>query len=159
MWNRVKNSKTSKLGQTRLKSVKFGKLESNLPSLTKLTKIINSSSHILWFSNLNLSNSRLTPTTPEIASSSAKSLSAASSPSRPAGLRRAAPLLKPAPRITPQLRANGTVSHMQPQQIENPTNGESEEFDETRGKLQMIRVKFLLLAHRLWQTPYNVVVA
>jgi hypothetical protein len=48
---------------------------------------------------------------------------------------------------------------MQPQQIENPTNGESEEFDETHGKLQMIRVKFLLLAHRLWQTPHNVVVA
>jgi hypothetical protein len=57
------------------------------------------------------------------------------------------------------LRANGTVSHMQPQQIEDPTNGESEEFDETRGKLQMIRVKFLLLAHRLWQTPHNIVVA
>ena len=96
---------------------------------------------------------------PEIASSSAKSLSAAPSPSRPAGLGRAAPLLEPAPRATPQLRANGTVSHMQSQQIEDPTNGESEEFDETREKLQMIRVKFLRLAHRLGQTPYNVVVA
>ncbi|KAI9396683.1 hypothetical protein POPTR_004G171600v4 [Populus trichocarpa] len=96
---------------------------------------------------------------PEIASSSAKSLSAAPSPSRPAGLGRAAPLLEPAPRATPQLRANGTVSHMQSQQIEDPTNGESEEFDETREKLQMIRVKFLRLAHRLGQTPHNVVVA
>jgi hypothetical protein len=86
---------------------------------------------------------------PEIASSSAKSLSAAPSPSRPAGLGRAAPLLEPAPRATPQLRANGTVSHTQSQQIEDPTNGESEEFDETREKLQMIRVKFLRLAHRL----------
>ncbi|KAL3597468.1 hypothetical protein D5086_009105 [Populus alba] len=96
---------------------------------------------------------------PEIASSSAKSLSAAPSPSRPAGLGRAAPLLEPAPRATPQLRANGTVSHTQSQQIEDPTNGESEEFDETREKLQMIRVKFLRLAHRLGQTPHNVVVA
>ncbi|KAJ6937095.1 hypothetical protein NC652_011689 [Populus alba x Populus x berolinensis] len=96
---------------------------------------------------------------PEIASSSAKSLSAAPSPSRPAGLGRAAPLLEPAPRATPQLRANGTVSHTQSQQIEDPTNGESEEFDETCEKLQMIRVKFLRLAHRLGQTPHNVVVA
>ncbi|XP_011037290.1 PREDICTED: translocase of chloroplast 120, chloroplastic isoform X3 [Populus euphratica] len=96
---------------------------------------------------------------PEIASSSAKSLSAAPSPSRPAGLGRAAPLLEPAPRATPQLRPNGTVSHMQSQQIEDPINGESEEFDETREKLQMIRVKFLRLAHRLGQTPHNVVVA
>ncbi|KAJ6927392.1 hypothetical protein NC651_011448 [Populus alba x Populus x berolinensis] len=96
---------------------------------------------------------------PEIASSSAKSLSAAPSPSRPAGLGRAAPLLEPAPRATPQHRANGTVSHTQSQQIEDPTNGESEEFDETREKLQMIRVKFLRLAHRLGQTPHNVVVA
>jgi len=47
--------------------------------LTKLTKIINS----------------------EIASSSAKSLSEAPSPSRPAGLGRAAPLLESAPRATP----------------------------------------------------------
>ncbi|KAJ6402946.1 hypothetical protein OIU84_014953 [Salix udensis] len=96
---------------------------------------------------------------PEVASSSAKSWSATPSPSRPAGLGRAAPLLEPAPRATQQLRANGTVSHTQSQQIEDPTNGESEELDETREKLQMIRVKFLRLAHRLGQTPHNVVVA
>jgi len=67
--------------------------------------------------------------------------------------------LEPAPRATSQLRANGTVSHTQSQQIEDPTNRESEEFDETREKLQMIRVKFLRLAHRLGQTPHNIVVA
>ena len=96
---------------------------------------------------------------PKIASSSAKSSSAAPAPSRPAGLGRAAPLLEPAPRAVQQPRANGAVSHTQSQQIEDPTNGESEEFDETREKLQMIRVKFLRLAHRLGQTPHNVVVA
>ncbi|GFS29619.1 multimeric translocon complex in the outer envelope membrane 132 [Actinidia rufa] len=42
---------------------------------------------------------------------------------------------------------------------EDSANGESEENDETREKLQMIRVKFLRLAHRLVQTPHNVVVA
>uniref|UniRef100_A0A6N2LKB4 AIG1-type G domain-containing protein n=1 Tax=Salix viminalis TaxID=40686 RepID=A0A6N2LKB4_SALVM len=97
---------------------------------------------------------------PGIASSSAKSSSAAPTPSRPAGLGRAAPLLEPAPRAVQQPpRANGAVSHTQSQQIDDPANGESEEFDETREKLQMIRVKFLRLAHRLGQTPHNVVVA
>ncbi|KAJ6692844.1 GTPASE IMAP FAMILY MEMBER-RELATED [Salix purpurea] len=97
---------------------------------------------------------------PGIASSSAKSSSAAPPPSRPAGLGRAAPLLEPAPRAVQQPpRANGAVSHTQSQQIDDPANGESEEFDETREKLQMIRVKFLRLAHRLGQTPHNVVVA
>jgi len=67
--------------------------------------------------------------------------------------------LEPAPRATPQLRANGTVSYTQSQHIEDPTNGESEEFDETREKLQMIRVKFSRLAHRLGQTLHNVVIA
>jgi hypothetical protein len=67
--------------------------------------------------------------------------------------------LEPAPRATPQLRANGIVSHTQSQQIEDPTNEESEEFDETREKLQMIRAKFFRLAYRLGQTPHNVVVA
>ncbi|KAF9676135.1 hypothetical protein SADUNF_Sadunf09G0106800 [Salix dunnii] len=96
---------------------------------------------------------------PGIASSSAKSSSAAPTPSRPAGLGRAAPLLEPAPRAVQQPRANGAASHTQSQQIDDPANGESEEFDETREKLQMIRVKFLRLAHRLGQTPHNVVVA
>jgi hypothetical protein len=68
--------------------------------------------------------------------------------------------LEPAPRATSQLiRANETVSHTQSQQIEDPTNRESEKFDETREKLQMIMVEFLRLPHRLGQTPYNIVVA
>ncbi|KAL9379138.1 hypothetical protein Peur_027620 [Populus x canadensis] len=66
---------------------------------------------------------------------------ASPSPSRLVGLGRAAPLLEPAPRATPQLRANGTVSHTQSQQIEDPTNRESEEFDETCETLQMIRLR------------------
>ncbi|XP_050364052.1 translocase of chloroplast 120, chloroplastic-like [Argentina anserina] len=80
-------------------------------------------------------------------------------PARPAGLGRAAPLLEPVPRAIQQPRVNGTVSHAQNQQIDDPVNGEVEESDETREKLQMIRVKFLRLAHRLGQTPHNVVVA
>lgn len=92
-------------------------------------------------------------------SSSVKSLNSASLPARPAGLGHAAPLLDPAPRAVQQPRANGTVSQMQTQLVEDPTNGEAEENDETREKLQMIRVKFLRLAHRLGQTPHNVVVA
>ncbi|KAM3743393.1 hypothetical protein ACB098_07G141900 [Castanea mollissima] len=80
-------------------------------------------------------------------------------PARPAGLGRAAPLLEPAPRVVQQPRVNGSASHMQNQQIDDAVNGDAEEYDETREKLQMIRVKFLRLAHRLGQTPHNVVVA
>ncbi|GAV84276.1 AIG1 domain-containing protein/DUF3406 domain-containing protein [Cephalotus follicularis] len=94
----------------------------------------------------------------ELASSSGKSVNP-TPPSRPAGLGRAAPLLEPAPRVVQQPHVNGTVSHTQSQQIEDTANGEAEEFDETREKLQMIRVKFLRLASRLGQTPHNVVVA
>ncbi|PON90030.1 Chloroplast protein import component [Trema orientale] len=93
------------------------------------------------------------------ASLPAKSTNPAPSSAPPAGLGRAAPLLEPAPRAVQQPRVNGTVSHTQNQQIEEPVNGDSEEYDETREKLQMIRVKFLRLAHRLGQTPHNVVVA
>jgi Toc86/159 family protein import component len=96
---------------------------------------------------------------PELASSHGKSANPAPPPARPAGLGRAAPLLEPAPRVAQQARVNGNVSQMQTQQIEDPINGEAEEYDETREKLQMIRVKFLRLAHRLGQTPHNVVVA
>ncbi|XP_065866833.1 translocase of chloroplast 132, chloroplastic-like [Euphorbia lathyris] len=96
----------------------------------------------------------------KLAPSPEKSTASAPPPARPAGLGRAAPLLEPAPRaVQQQQRVNGTMSHAQSQQIEDPANGESEELDETREKLQMIRVKFLRLAHRLGQTPHNVVVA
>ncbi|XP_022873603.1 translocase of chloroplast 132, chloroplastic-like [Olea europaea var. sylvestris] len=80
-------------------------------------------------------------------------------PARPAGLGRAAPLLEPTSRVVQQPRVNGAVSRVQDQLVEDPTNVETEEYDEIREKLQMIRVKFLRLAHRLGQTPHNVVVA
>ncbi|KAM1457834.1 hypothetical protein ACFX13_035821 [Malus domestica] len=92
-------------------------------------------------------------------SSSLNSTQRSPPPARPAGLGRAAPLLEPSPRVVQHPRVNGTISHVQNQQIEDPVNGEAEESDETREKLQMIRVKFLRLAHRLGQTPHNVVVA
>ncbi|GJT08714.1 translocase of chloroplast 120, chloroplastic-like protein [Tanacetum coccineum] len=78
-------------------------------------------------------------------------------PTRPAGLGRGAPLLEPARRVA-QSQANRNVSPPQNQVIDEPTNSEDEENDETREKLQMIRVKFLRLARRLGQT-HNVVVA
>ncbi|CAN4112537.1 unnamed protein product [Withania somnifera] len=93
-------------------------------------------------------------------SSSGASASRTLAPARPAGLGRAAPLLEPAPRVVPQQpRVNGTASPAQNQLVEESTNGEADEYDETREKLQMIRVKFLRLAHRNGQTPHNVVVA
>ncbi|PSS12064.1 Translocase of chloroplast like, partial [Actinidia chinensis var. chinensis] len=94
-----------------------------------------------------------------ISTSSGKSANPTAAPARPAGLGHAAPLLEPAPRVVQQLRMNGTSPQTQNQLIEDSANGESEENDETREKLQMIRVKFLRLAHRLGQTPHNVVVA
>ncbi|KAL0672910.1 hypothetical protein Bca4012_000891 [Brassica carinata] len=66
------------------------------------------------------------------------------------GLGIGAPLLKPTPRRVPR-RINGNVS----QHAEDPTTTT----DETSEKLQLIRVKFLRLSHRLGQTPRNVVVA
>ncbi|KAF8094174.1 hypothetical protein N665_0368s0013 [Sinapis alba] len=78
---------------------------------------------------------------------------------RPAGLGRDAPLLEPTPRVPHQPRVNGNVSQNQSQQAEDPTTAETDEHDETREKLQLIRVKFLRLSHRLGQTPHNVVVA
>ncbi|KAJ4893796.1 hypothetical protein Rs2_20590 [Raphanus sativus] len=84
---------------------------------------------------------------------------AASLPARPAGLGRDAPLLESTPRVPHQPRVNGNVSQNQSQQAEDPTTAETDEHDETREKLQLIRVKFLRLSHRLGQTPHNVVVA
>ncbi|XP_068640223.1 translocase of chloroplast 101, chloroplastic-like [Aristolochia californica] len=77
----------------------------------------------------------------------------------PAGLGSSAPLLGHPARVLQQPRVNGTMQHQQAQNLEESANGETEEYDETREKLQMIRVKFLRLAHRLGQTPHNVVVA
>ncbi|XP_057456581.1 translocase of chloroplast 120, chloroplastic [Lotus japonicus] len=93
------------------------------------------------------------------AAPSENSAGAGPPPVRPAGLGRAAPLLEPVVRVAQQPRVSGTVSSTQSQQMEDSPNGEAEEYDETREHLQMIRVKFLRLAHRLGQTPHNVVVA
>ncbi|MFS8031404.1 putative small monomeric GTPase [Helianthus anomalus] len=80
-------------------------------------------------------------------------------PTRPAGLGRGAPLLEPAHRVV-QSQPNGNVNtSLQNQVVDEPTIGEPDENDDTREKLQMIRVKFLRLARRLGQTPHNVVVA
>ncbi|XP_075074297.1 translocase of chloroplast 120, chloroplastic [Nicotiana tabacum] len=95
----------------------------------------------------------------ELPSSSGAPATRIHAPARPAGLGRAAPLLEPATRAVQQPRVNGTASPAQNQLVEESTNGEADEYDETREKLQMIRVKFLRLAHRLGQTPHNVVVA
>ncbi|XP_055822732.1 translocase of chloroplast 120, chloroplastic-like [Solanum dulcamara] len=95
----------------------------------------------------------------DLSSSSGSSVTRTPLPARPAGLSRAAPLLEPTPRVVQQTRVNGAASSVQNQLVGEPTNGESEEYDETREKLQMIRVKFLRLAHRLGQNPHNVVVA
>ncbi|AEC06521.1 unnamed protein product [Arabidopsis thaliana] len=102
-------------------------------------------------------------TEPEVVSSvsptESRSNPAALPPARPAGLGRASPLLEPASRAPQQSRVNGNGSHNQFQQAEDSTTTEADEHDETREKLQLIRVKFLRLAHRLGQTPHNVVVA
>ncbi|KAL4318428.1 hypothetical protein GQ457_18G018130 [Hibiscus cannabinus] len=106
--------------------------------------------------NIPVIREREIPPTP--VPSSVRSVNTASSP-HPAGLGRAAPLLEPGPRVVQQPRVNGTVAQAQTRQNEDPANGEAEESDETREKLQLIRVKFLRLAHRLGQGPHNVVVA
>ncbi|XP_057518003.1 translocase of chloroplast 120, chloroplastic [Amaranthus tricolor] len=90
---------------------------------------------------------------------SGKSATPSVRPAQPAGLGRAAPLLEPAARTAHHSRVNGQASQAQINSAEDTTNGEIEEGDEIREKLQMIRVKFLRLAHRLGQTPHNVVVA
>ncbi|XP_058785708.1 translocase of chloroplast 120, chloroplastic-like [Vicia villosa] len=95
----------------------------------------------------------------EFVSSSGKSVATSTPLVHPAGLGSAAPLLKPAPRVVQQSRANHNVSNTQSQKMEDSSTVEAEEYDETREKLQMIRVKFLRLASRFGQTPHNVVVA
>lgn len=78
---------------------------------------------------------------------------------RPAGLGNGAPLLEPAHRVVQsQPNSNGNSNSTTPP-LQNQVIEEPEENDDTREKLQMIRVKFLRLARRLGQTPHNVVVA
>ncbi|CAA6663211.1 unnamed protein product [Spirodela intermedia] len=103
-------------------------------------------------------NTTTTQPPPAISSSVRRPLGP-SLPSQPAGLGSSAPLLEPASRSVQQPRANGSMPLRHTQVLDDLANGEAEENDETREKLQMIRVKFLRLAHRLGQTPHNVVVA
>ncbi|XP_018686496.2 translocase of chloroplast 101, chloroplastic-like [Musa acuminata AAA Group] len=79
--------------------------------------------------------------------------------SRPAGLGSSVPLLEPSGRSLQQPKANGSAPWRLSQPSEEPPADDGEVNDETHEKLQMIRVKFLRLAHRLGQTPHNVVVA
>ncbi|RZB74020.1 translocase of chloroplast 120, chloroplastic-like [Glycine soja] len=116
--------------------------------------------HVQPAADISSSSERSAGTVPTpVRPSSENSAAAGPTPVHPTGLGRAAPLLEPASRVVQQPRANGTVSNSQSQQMEDSSSGEAEEYDETREKLQMIRVKFLRLAHRLGQTPHNVVVA
>ncbi|XP_049935685.1 translocase of chloroplast 101, chloroplastic-like isoform X1 [Nymphaea colorata] len=103
---------------------------------------------------------KLTVTTDEsgtkpIGNSSTGGSSDSFRPPHPAGLGSGASLLQPASRTQQQAQANGTRLPV----TEETVNGETDEDSETREKLQMIRVKFLRLAHRLGQTPHNPVVA
>ncbi|CAL9146759.1 unnamed protein product [Musa hybrid cultivar] len=79
--------------------------------------------------------------------------------SRPAGLGSSVPLLEPSGRSLQQPKAHGSAPWRLSQPSEEPPADDGEVNDETHEKLQMIRVKFLRLAHRLGQTPHNVVVA
>nr|A9SV59.1 RecName: Full=Translocase of chloroplast 101, chloroplastic; AltName: Full=101 kDa chloroplast outer envelope protein [Physcomitrium patens] len=79
-------------------------------------------------------------------------------PQRPAVRKTAAATaLDTAGRITQ--RPNGAPSTQLTATTEENANSDTAEGNETREKLQNIRVKFLRLAHRLGQSPQNVVVA
>ncbi|BBN19159.1 hypothetical protein MPTK1_8g08330 [Marchantia polymorpha subsp. ruderalis] len=80
-------------------------------------------------------------------------------PARPTRIGRSAPSLDPAPRAA-QPRSTGAASTQLSTSDENQANGEAGDGnEETREKLQVIRVKFLRLALRLGQSAHNVVVA
>ncbi|KAL6642738.1 hypothetical protein ACP70R_020919 [Stipagrostis hirtigluma subsp. patula] len=81
-------------------------------------------------------------------------------PSRPAGLG-SSPSLSQAPaRSVQQVRFNGPVAvDRGSQQATESAGDDGDENDEIHEKLQMIRVKFLRLAHRFGQTSHNMVVS
>ncbi|WOL09692.1 hypothetical protein Cni_G18445 [Canna indica] len=113
--------------------------------------------------NLNCSNSERNEIAKSTSSTEIPSTSGpakcACLPSRPAGLGTSAPLLEPSARSFQQSRTNGSAPPRVSQPTDEPTNDDGEENDEIREKLQMKRVEFLRLVHRLGQTPHNVVVA
>jgi len=81
-------------------------------------------------------------------------------PSRPAGLGSSSSLSQPPARPVQQARANGSVSSDRGSQPSTESaEDDGDENDEVHEKLQMIRVKFLRLAHRFGQTPHNMVVS
>ncbi|XAR72726.1 Small monomeric GTPase [Bertholletia excelsa] len=95
----------------------------------------------------------------EVTLSTGQTTTPSPAPARPTALAGGAPLTEPAFQASQQPRSDGTLSRSRTQVVEDQTNEETGEKDETREKLQMITVKFLRLAHRLGQTPQNVVVA
>ncbi|KAG2539536.1 translocase of chloroplast 120, chloroplastic-like [Panicum virgatum] len=81
-------------------------------------------------------------------------------PSRPAGLGSSPSLSQPPARHVQQARANGPISSDRGSQPSTESaEDDGDENDEVHEKLQMIRVKFLRLAHRFGQTPHNMVVS
>ncbi|PAN48608.1 hypothetical protein PAHAL_9G394800 [Panicum hallii] len=83
-----------------------------------------------------------------------------SMPSRPAGLGSSSSLSQPPARHVQQVRANGPSSLDRGSQPSTESaEDDGDENDEIHEKLQMIRVKFLRLAHRFGQTPHNMVVS
>ncbi|TVU31780.1 hypothetical protein EJB05_23481, partial [Eragrostis curvula] len=106
-------------------------------------------------------------TTSVSSSSPAPSSSAASSrsngpslPSRPAGLGSSSSLSQPPARGVQRVRSNGPVAlDRGSQQATESAGDDGDENDEIHEKLQMIRVKFLRLAHRFGQSDQNMVVS
>lgn len=81
-------------------------------------------------------------------------------PSRPAGLGSSSSLSQPPPRPVQQVRVNGPTSlDRGSQSATESAEDDGDGSDEIHEKLQMIRVKFLRLAHRFGQTPHNMVVS
>jgi Toc86/159 family protein import component len=98
---------------------------------------------------------------PGSAKSNLPSLGAAgpSLPQRPTGRNRSATASEPTVRNPPRSNVANS-SQLSAPANENPSSGDGNDgSDETHEKLQNIRVKFLRLAHRLDQSPQNVVVA
>jgi len=80
-------------------------------------------------------------------------------PQRPVGRNRSATASEPTVRNPPRSNV-ANASQLSAPADENPSSGDGNDgSDETHEKLQNIRVKFLRLAHRLDQSPQNVVVA
>ncbi|CAN6311997.1 unnamed protein product [Urochloa humidicola] len=81
-------------------------------------------------------------------------------PSHPAGLGSSSSLSQPPARPVQHVRFNGPAAMDRGSQLATESaEDDGNENDEIHEKLQMIRVKFLRLAHRFGQTPHNMVVS